>query len=133
MTRRAIPILLAAVLIGACGRLSSVPPLSVGPVQPAPETFQQLVTFVQARGYTPLEADPATGTLRVQANTSSRRGAYMFTLQCYREGWVSIIPNGPNVRRDGDVWLLPGSLREEYVDLGTALAQAMPRTSGGVR
>ncbi len=105
--------------------------MSAGPVSPSGATFAQLQTLTQSRGYTVVEANPASGTLRVAASTRTRRGEYTLTIQCYREGWVSVIPSGPGVRREGDQWVVPESLAAEYLDLSVAVTSSLSRASGG--
>jgi hypothetical protein len=126
---RSFVIAVAALLLAACGQLSRVPPLRVGPVESNAETFERLQTFVQARGYVPTHTNATRGTLRFRSSFSRPGLQYTFTIQCYREGWVALIPQGPRVRRDRDSWLMPGPLRREYVDLGVALASAMQPSS----
>ncbi len=117
--------------LGGCARWTSITAMSVGPVAAGPSTFAQLQTVTQARGYRVLEANPASGTLRVAASTQTRRGEYSLTLQSYQEGWVSVIPAGPGVRREGDHWVVPEALASEYLDLSVALTSSLRQGSGG--
>jgi hypothetical protein len=122
-------LVLATLVLTGCAPLSRVPALSMGRVETSAETFERLKTLVQARGYLPTQANAARGTIHF-ASSYSRPGIhYTFTVQCYREGWCSVIPHGPRVRRDRDGWLMPGPLRREYVDLSIALADALTRSS----
>lgn len=122
----------------ACGvAMTDTAPLALQPSMAADAAlFEALTTAARGRGYEILIADASRGSFTVSAQYArhGRRAVetYTFEVQCYREGWVTVVPTGPRVRRDGDHIHLPSELRREYRDLVIALREAVgPHEHGG--
>jgi hypothetical protein len=79
---------------------------------------------VQVLGYQPHGLDAPHGTFYVLAR-SDRTGLTRFTVQCFSDGYVSLVPEGGSVRRVGEeVHLLP-RLHDEYVRLAASIGSGI--------
>ena len=131
MARAALLIASVAIAISIAGSIAGcrvpqrIPRVVIGPFDGAPSsaTFHRIVSAARAAGYEPLSSDARSGVIRVRAQASVR-GEHAFTIQCFADGLVQIVPVGPLVSRDGDRFVLPAPLRTEMVTLADALTAA---------
>lgn len=123
--------LLAIGAVGCGVSMAQVPPLAVSVSPGDPAVFERIVTVMRSRGYVLVSSDPSTGVFTVSAQRRARPSEnVVFTVQCYRNGFVEIVPSGPRVERRGDVYVAPSSIVEEYRDLALALNETIHGTSG---
>jgi hypothetical protein len=92
--------------------------------------YDRMVRTLTAEGYETVSADPARGTVIVQANFRhpSYPERHRFTVQCYREGWIQLTPSGPMVRRQNETLSMPRPLATEYQSLAIRLGAALRST-----
>jgi hypothetical protein len=106
----------------ACGGPPPVPILGGGPGTPGdPEILRDAIRSVQTLGYQPRGIDAPHGTFYVVSRTD-RTGATRFTVQCFREGWVSVVAEGGTIERIGSEIRLTRRMRDEYGRVASAIA-----------
>lgn len=115
----------AAVVSPGCGGARAVPVLGGGPGRPGdPEILRDAVRAVQVLGYQPHGLDAAHGTFYVLAR-SDRTGLTRFTVQCFSDGYVSVVPEGGAVRRSGEELVLVPRLHDEYLRLAASIGSGI--------
>lgn len=131
MARRALLILHVAVLalapsVAGCRVPQRIPTVVVGPFDEAPSiaTFERIVSTARAAGYEPSAIDPQRGMFRVRSMSTTRTGEHGFLVQCFADGLLQIVPVGPTVTRETNVFVLPATLRTEMVGLAQVLSAA---------
>lgn len=111
-------------LAGCAGSITT-PVLGGGPgASGDPRVLDDAMHGVQAVGYQPLRVDPAAGRFVVLAQ-SDRNGLTQFAVQCFREGFVSIVPDGPGITQEGERFRMPGPIAQEYRRLAFAVSAAI--------
>jgi hypothetical protein len=121
----------ALVFLAAC-RWSSVPVYSIGPYDTEPpELFRGVELAVRTQGYQPVSVDPSRGTIVLASNTRLGGSSMTFTVQCYRGGWIRIVPSGAHVLPDGDSTKMKNRLEREYETLVLGLSDSLAPTRGG--
>lgn len=117
---------LAVVLafVAGCGG-APVPVLGAGPFEDADAALlDDALTAARTAGYRPTAIEREHGRFEVVAR-SDGRGATRFVVQCFADGWISIVARGPRVREEADGrFSMPSAVRTEY----TALAEEIDRT-----
>jgi hypothetical protein len=114
-------VIVASVFAPGCAGARTVPVLGGGPGRPGdPEILRDAVRAVQVLGYQPHGLDMPHGTFYLLAR-SDRTGLTRFTVQCFSDGYVSIVPEGGSVRRVGDEMQLVPRLHDEYLRLAAAI------------
>ncbi len=129
--RYALAVALGLVLLGCVG-WSDVRPIVLGPYtdRPNPTLFQQAVSAAASQGYQAQNVDPSRGTFTVAANTRIRFAAgSTFTVQCYREGWVRVVPGGAYVEANQDHYSVAGNLRQELESFAMRLQESLGPTA----
>jgi len=115
----------ASVLASGCAGARTVPVLGGGPGRPGdPEILRDAVRAVQVLGYQPHALDAPHGTFYVLAR-SDRTGLTRFTVQCFSDGYVSVVPEGGAVRRVGEQMQLVPRLYDEYVRLAASIGSGI--------
>ncbi|MBX7191501.1 MAG: hypothetical protein K1X94_05565 [Sandaracinaceae bacterium] len=121
---RSLGLGILVVFLVACGA-QRTPILGGGPGRAGdPEIFDDALRGVRTLSYQPTQLRPEQGSFVVIAR-SDRSGATQFRVQCFREGYVSVVPEGPAVERVGEDLHLSGRLREEYLRVATAVSNAI--------
>ena len=111
--------------LSACAGARAVHVLGGGPGRPGdPEILRDAVRAVQVLGYQPHSLDAVHGTFYVLARTD-RTGLTRFTVQCFSDGYVSIVPEGGTVRRQSEELVLMPRLREEYIRLAASIGTSI--------
>lgn len=134
MRHFALIVSLAALLFSVAGcRFSSGRALVLGPYtdRQNEQVFAAALAAAQQQGYVPQDIDPAAGRFRMPAHT--RVGARldtMLTIQCYREGWIRMIPSGGYVQPTQDAYSMPTALKEEMESLAIGMREHLG-TPGG--
>lgn len=119
------PLFLAAALAVAPACVSTVPILGAGPGRPGdPWLFDDAVRGANAAGYHDVASDPEHGRFEVVAR-ADRTGATRFVVQCFSDGWISIVVTGPRVHREGDHLVLHPRVRAEYTAFAEELGEAL--------
>lgn len=119
--RTATGLVLLVLTLSACGGSRLDPVLGAGPGRPGdPEIFHDAVRALSTLGYQPHGLDAPHGTFYVIAR-SDRTGRTRFTVQCFADGYVSLVPEGGHVERDGEQLRLGRHTHEEYLRLAAAL------------
>ncbi len=109
----------------ACASHAPLPILGGGPGREAdPQVFDDAIRSAQSLAYQPLQLDPEHGRFVVLAR-GDRSGTTHFRVQCFREGFVSVVPEGPTIDRVGDAVRIEGHLRDEYLRFATAIANGV--------
>lgn len=129
MARRTLLILRVAVLAIAaatagCRVPQRIPPVVVGPFDEAPSlgAFERILATVRAAGYEPSAIDAERGMFRVRSMSTTRPGEHGFLVQCFADGLLQLVPVGPAVTREANVFVLPATLRAEMVALAHVLS-----------
>jgi hypothetical protein len=129
---RRAPTLALAILLGACGGVSTRPYVAGPYTLPQAAFFDRLAEATRSNGYEVTTSDPASGRLAVLARTTlPRNQRASFVVQCYRPGWFQVTVEGPSIRRAGDQMSMPGTLFEEYRDFTLALMAAVEPSEPG--
>jgi hypothetical protein len=117
---RALLTAVALLLAGGCAVPVTI--LGAGPLAADdPMILDYALLAVRNEGYRPIELDPNAGRFEVE----SRSGRARFVVQCFADGWISIVPVGPGIDREGDRFSMSRSLRDEYGHLAAAIDDAM--------
>jgi hypothetical protein len=117
---------IVVLVLGAAG-CNVVPShvLGAGPVSPGdPRLLDDVILAVRGAGYRPLELEPESGRFELVAQ-SDRRGETRFVVQCFSDGWVSILPVGPGVTESDGHLSMPRALRNEYGALAEAIDEGL--------
>lgn len=124
-------LLAVCVVLASCAALSAcagprlVPVLGGGPGRPGdPHILGDAAGAVQVLGYQPRALDAEHGSFYVTAR-SDRSGLTRFTVQCFSDGFVSILPSGGAVTREGDALRLPPRIHQEYLRLAASIAASI--------
>lgn len=113
----------AVTLVSAC--TVSTPILGAGPARPGdPMAFDDALRGARAAGYHAVDEEPEAGRFSIVSRTD-RSGATRFVVQCYSDGWISIVVVGPRVQRVGDRLVMHPRLRAEYAALAEEVAGAI--------
>jgi hypothetical protein len=109
-------LLSAALLSLACSACGAVTTqvLAAGPGTAGdPHLLDDAIRGAHMAGYQAMRIDAERGRFEVVAR-SDRSGLTRFTIQCFREGWVTIVPSdGPVTRVEGAI-RVPARLRDEH-------------------
>lgn len=117
--RRTTASMLALVLAGCTVPVAM---LGSGPLTAGdPMILDYALQAARAEGYRPVELDPSGGRFEVAARNEHAH----FAVQCFADGWVSVIPSGPTVERDGSGFSMSRRLRDEYGHFAEAIDDAM--------
>ena len=116
--------LLIGASIGGCGGVPA-PPLGAGPIDRVEGgIFEETLIAVRTAGYRPIDIEAESGRFVVIARSDSQ-GATRFVVQCFRDGWISVVPSGPGVTEAGGRYSMPRAIRTEYARLAEEIDQAM--------
>lgn len=123
---RGLLLALATALATVCACTVSAPILGAGPARPGDTwLFEDALRGARAAGYHPVAADAEAGSFELVAR-GDRSGATHFVVQCFSDGWVSIVVAGPGVERAGERFRMSPALRDEYAHLAQEIDGAVP-------
>jgi hypothetical protein len=118
-------VIAASTIAPGCARAHMVPILGGGPGRPGdPEILRDAVRALQVLGYQPQALDATHGTFHVIAR-SDRSGLTRFVVQCFSDGYVSIVPEGGSVRRVGEETQLLPRVHDEYLRLAASIGSGI--------
>lgn len=109
-----------ALVLGGCGGWVETSPAMFGPYadRSEPQLFDEVRQRVQARGYRPIDADPALGHFAVRSRARGPEGHVVFRFRFYRGGWIGTEVGGAGVRRTNEGRLrMPDAIFDEYAEL----------------
>lgn len=81
----------------------------------------------RAAGHPPLHADAEHGRFEVRASSDPTRET-TFVVQCSRDGFVTVTPEGRRVIRNGDTFEVTPEVRREWAELVIAIERTVPET-----
>lgn len=117
---------LAALTCVGCHATTAVPLVGLGPMRVGdPTLYDDALTAVRETGHTLVYADPARGRLAVRAHADPTRRTVL-VVQCSRDGYLTIFPEGRGVVREGDALIVEPALRREWLELAIALEEHVP-------
>lgn len=110
-----------ATAIAASGCTVTAPLLGAGPARAGDvRLLDDALTAARVAGYRPIEIDPEHGRFVVIAH-SDQSGRTRFGIQCFQDGFLSVVPRGPTIDPEGRRFRMPAGLREEYAALAQDL------------
>ncbi len=116
----------AALACAGCHATSAVPFVGLGPIRVGdPTLYDDAVAAARDAGHVLVRADPAHGRFAVRARSDPSRGTVL-VVQCSRDGYVTIHPEGSSVVRRGDEIDAPPALRREWLELAIAIDENVP-------
>ena len=124
-TWRALVLMMLVSASAGCHRDGLVPLLAVGPVRTGAAVFEDAVRVARESGHPAIRTDPEHGRFAVRALADPSR-QIVFVVQCSRDGYVTIVPEGGGVVRTGDSFRLTTAMRTEYGELAIALERGIP-------
>jgi hypothetical protein len=129
--RRAIALVVGvAFAMAGCHHAARVPLLGIGPLRAGdPTLYDDALRAVRAAGHAPVRTDPVHGRFSVRALSDPSRET-LFVVQCSRDGYVTVAPEGRLVTRQGDLFEVTRAVREEWTDLVLALERTVPEVTG---
>lgn len=118
---------LIALLLVGCTSWAHMPAGVIGPIDgtPSPESFERVLGAARTAGYEPQNVDAASGSFDVPSWTNRSGGQYAIGVRVYQEGWVQLVPKGPNVTRDEDRYRMPSPVKQDLVTLYLGMERAM--------
>jgi hypothetical protein len=126
MEHAARAVLLAAVglALAGCGGVASAP-LAAGPGRPGdPRVLDDAIRGAQLAGYPALRIDAQHGRFEVVAR-ADRSGLTRFTVQCWREGWVTVVPTEGAITHRGHEVIVSPRVRDEQRRLAAELSRVI--------
>ncbi|MFO0680960.1 MAG: hypothetical protein U0234_02865 [Sandaracinus sp.] len=109
-----------------CHATTAVPIVGIGPMRVGDATlYDDALAAVRESGHTLVQADPAHGRFAVRARTDPTRRT-LLVVQCSRDGYLTIHPEGGDVVRRGDEIDVSPALRTEWLELALAIEAAVP-------
>ena len=109
-----------------CHREVHAPLLALGPLRADdPTLYDDAVRAAAESGHRPVRVDPEHGRFAVRANTDPSRET-VFVVQCSRDGYITIVPQGGRVVRAGDEFELWPELRCEYAQFAIGMERLIP-------
>jgi hypothetical protein len=101
------------------------------------QLFTSVLESARSQGYQPTEVDPSRGRFTVPASSvvATRRMTYnaTFTVQCYREGWVRIVPSGSGVRTENDEYVVVTPIKQELETFALRMRESIEGGAHAVR
>ena len=112
--------------VAGCHHAAMMPLLAVGPLHRGDAgVLDEALDAARASGHPSFHSDLEHGRFVVHANSDPSRRA-RFVVQCSRDGYVTITPEGDGVVREGDRFTMPREMRDEYAELAVVLERAIP-------
>lgn len=119
-------IALLLVLLSACAGSARALPIVVGPVALEPRALlDRALAASREAGYASTAVDDVHGTYVLRARAADPLVPVYFVVQCYRDGWVRVIPAGPGAARTHDAIILSPAVRSEHLAHGVALSRSL--------
>ncbi len=114
-----------ALSLAGCASAVPISILGGGPGRPGdPRIFDDAVRGAQSAGYQPQQLDPEAGRFSLLARTD-RTGRTRFVVQCFADGYVSVVPEGSRVTHQGEELALPPRVRDEYARVTASIVGAI--------
>ncbi len=116
---------LCLAVLPACANVATVPVLGAGPGRAGdPSILDDAIRGAQQAGYQPLRIDADRGRF-VLISRADRSGLTRFEVQCFAEGWISIVPTDGTVERDEEHIRAPAGVRAEYLRLAAEISRVI--------
>lgn len=126
--RRVGPAGVIALAVAASGchhELVQVPLLGVGPLRAEdPTLYTDVLEALRASGHPPMRTDPEHGRFTVRATSDPHRET-TFVVQCSRDGFVLVTPEGQRVHHEGDLFEVSPDVRTEWAGLITTIERTV--------
>jgi hypothetical protein len=104
----------------------STPLLGIGPLRrDDPTLYDDALAVARESGHAPVEADSVHGRFSVRATSDPTRRT-VFIVQCSRDGFITVTPEGPRVARQGDAFMMTRALGQEWRDLVVSIERGVP-------
>lgn len=117
---------LVALACAGCHATAAVPLVGLGPMRAGdPTLYDDALAVARETGHTLVHADPVHGRFAVRARTDPTRRT-VIVVQCSRDGYLTIYPDGGDVVRRGDALDVSAALRTEWLELAIAIEAGVP-------
>lgn len=105
-----------------------VPLLGVGPLRAEdPTLYDDVIAALRSAGHPPVRSDPEHGRFTVRATSDPNRST-VFVVQCSRDGFVTVAPQGARIEHHGDQFVVSTELRTEWAELIMAIERTVAET-----